>query len=149
MSLIPDETVNTLRSFNDLAVELYGIDCTVYVAMNLNELPGLDMYLVKEDINYYEYLNQKVWVEWAPKNMERLRKLGVFAQDEAPILAWFKMRPDLTIGTKSSYVKIPVRYIPDNYSSTDEFEIVNINMPGIYSSEIYRCYKLAPRREKV
>jgi len=146
MTLIPDETIDVLRGFNNIAVDLYGIPCTLYLARSLNDLIGLDMYLTTENITFHEHVDQKVWIEWAPKNIERLRKLGVFAENEAPILGWFKMRPDITV---KSYIKIPVRYIPDNYKSVDEFEIVNAVMINTYSSEVYRCFKLAPRREKV
>jgi hypothetical protein len=145
MNILPDATLNVLRTFNNIAVDVYGIDCTLYVPNNLNTIESADMYTASGDVTYDTYEDQKIWIEWSPKEIERLRKTGIFAEGEAPILGWFKNDPIVTL---KSYVKIPVRYIPDTYT-TDEFEVVNVVLRGTYNAEVYRCFKMAPRRVKV
>ena len=144
-NLIPQTTINTIRTFNDLAVKLLGISCTLFVPTNLTVLETNDMYIAPADIVYKSYPQQPIWIEWAIKDLYRLRKLGIFSEQEAPIIAWFKNEPEVILG---SYVKIETRYIPDSYD-TDEFEVVNVIMKNQYNSEIYRCFKMAPRRAKV
>jgi hypothetical protein len=142
--LIPRATVDIFRDFSDLSVELYGIGCTIYVPTNLTSLDPNDAYTSPSDITYKEYLKQKVWIKWAVKDLHRLRKLGIFSENEAPIIAYFKNVPEVIM---QSYIKVDIRYIPNNFD-TDEFEVVDIIMKGTYDSEILRPYKLAPRRAK-
>jgi len=144
MSIIPDKTIDILRTFSDLSVETYGISCNLYIPTNLTSLEGKDMYQTSEDISYIEYPNQKVWVEWSIKDFDRLRKLGVYSENDLPIAAYFKNSPEVII---HSYIKVDIRYIPDCYDRTD-FEVVNTIMVGTYNSEVFRRYKLAPKREK-
>lgn len=141
---IPVDTVNVLRTFNDLAIDQYGIDVNLYIPNNLTAIEGNDMYTCPNDINYTEYLCQKVWIEWFAKDMVKLRKLGLFTEGEAPILAWFKNCPEIVLGT---YFVINERYIPDRYD-TDRFEVVDIVLRNTYSGEIYKTFKMAPRRQK-
>ena len=44
--------------------------------------------------------------------------------------------------------KLPLQYIPGNYD-VDEFEVVNVIINNTYNNEIFRWYKLAPRRKVV
>ena len=143
MSIIPDKTIDVIRTFNDLAIDIYGIDCVLYIPTNLDAIEGKDMYKVNSDIVYKEYTDQKVWVNWAIKDFNKLRKLGIYNEGDLPIAGHFKVTPEVII---QSYIKVPIRYIPDQYN-TDEFEIVNSIMVNIYNAEIFRRYKLAPRRE--
>lgn len=142
--IIPDPTINLFRDFNDLAVGLYGIDCTLYVPTNLTCLEPNDAYTSPDSIKYQRYSRQKVRLTWAEKNLHRLRKLGIFSEDEAPIIAYFKNFPEVTI---QSYIQVEVRYIPNSFD-VDEFEVVDVLMKGTYDAEILRPYKLAPRRTK-
>jgi len=142
--IIPIQTVNAFRGFNDLAIDLYGIGCTLYVPLNLTSLDPNDAYTNPSEILYKEYTDQKVWIKWAVKDLHRLRKLGIFSENEAPIIGYFKNDPEVIV---QSYIKIPVQYIPDKFD-TDEFEIVDALLKGTYDAEILRPYKLAPRRAK-
>lgn len=140
--ILPNATIDNLRNFNNLAIDMYGIDCTLYIPNNLTTLEPNDVYTSPDDIAYTEYLNKKVWIEFYPKDVYRLRKSGVFTENEIPITAYFKNTPEVTI---KSYIKVPIRYIPNTYT-TDEFEVVDVIMIGTYHSEVIRRFKLAPRR---
>jgi hypothetical protein len=142
--IIPRETVDIMRSFNDLGVRLYGIRCTLFVPTNLTALEPNDAYTCPEDITYKRHNDVAVWIEWHAKNIVKLRKLGFFAEGEAPIVARFQNLPEVTI---NSYIKVETAYIPDSLD-TDEFELVDVIMTNTYDSEIFRYYKLAPRRAK-
>jgi len=141
---IPVDTINVLRTFNDLAIDQYGIDVNLYVPNNLTAIEGNDMYTCPSDITYTEYLCQRVWIEWFAKDMVKLRKLGLFAENEAPIMAWFKNCPEVIMG---SYIVVKPRYIPDRYD-TDRFEVVDVILKNTYSGEVYKTFKMAPRRQK-
>jgi len=140
--IIPNETVNSFRGFNDLAVDIYGIDCDLYVALNVTSLEPSDAYMNPSDVVFKNYPQQKVWIKWAVKDVHQLRKLGVFAEGETPIIAFFKNFPEIVL---HSYIKVELQYIPGGFD-TDEFEVVDILMKGTYGSEILRPFKLAPRR---
>jgi len=140
--IIPNATINLLRDFNDLAVGLFGIGCTLYVPTNLTCLEKNDAYTSPNSITYQQYPGQKVRVNWAEKNIHRLRKLGIFSENEAPIIGYFKNFPEVTL---QSYIQVEISYIPGTFD-TDEFEIVDVLMKGTYDAEILRPYKLAPRR---
>jgi len=140
--LIPQRTIEVVKTFNDLTVGLVGIDCTLYIPTNLTSIESKDMYATVEDVTYIEYQNQKVWIEWAGKNIERLRKLGVFTENDLSILGRFKNEPEVIMG---SYIKVPLQYIPGNYD-VDEFEVVNVIINNTYNNEIFRWFKMAPKR---
>lgn len=144
MSILPDKTIDIIRTFNDLAVDVYGISCILYVPNNLTALEGHDMYTVTTEMTYTSYEEQKVWIEWATKDIERLRKMGIFSEGDLPITAYFKNTPEIIL---HSYIKVPTRYIPDVYD-TDEFEVVNFIMVNTYNAEVFRRFKMAPKREK-
>jgi len=144
MALIPDELIDAIRGFSDLTVDCYGIDCTLYIPTNLTTVESEDIYRNDANITYKNFLSQKVWINWAEKDMNRLRKLGLFTEDTAPIIAYFKNYPVVTLG---SYIKVETRYIPNSFD-TDEFEVIDLLAKNTYNSETIRAYKLAPRRYK-
>lgn len=141
---IPVATIDVFRSFNDLAIDQYGIDVNLYIPNNLNSVESNDAYLCPNQVTYTEYLCQRVWIEWFAKDMVKLRKLGLYTEDDAPILAWFKNCPDIILG---SYIVVQPRYIPDRYD-TDRFEVVDVILKNTYSGEVFRTFKMAPRRQK-
>jgi len=144
--LIPQQVVDVVKTFNDLAIGLVGIDCTLYIPTNLTAIESEDMYVCPtEDITYRRWNDQLVWIEWFAKDIVRLRKLGIFTENEIPILARFKNDPEVIMG---SYIKVPIKYIPEKYN-TDEFEVIDVIVNNTYDNEIYRWYKLAARRAKV
>ena len=140
---LPEELINTFRSFNDVTLEQFGIKCDLYIPTNLTANENTDMYAVPEtQLTYATYLNQDVWIEWYIGKYHRLRKLGIFGENETPVVARFKRNPVVTV---NSYIKVESRYIPDTFD-IDEFEITDILMSNFYDSEVYRYVKLNPRR---
>jgi len=150
--MIPQETVQTLRQFNDTVVGLYGIACTLYLLNNADTVEGLGIYAKPSDSTFTEYTTE-VFVEWSPST-KKLRKLGLFMEDEIPVLAWFANQfeseqrnvtdLDIVIG---SYFKVDMQYIPDDYD-TDEFEIIDVVVRAMHDALVLKCFKVAPRRVK-
>lgn len=139
--MIPQATIDVLRSFNDISVEVYGIDCILRVPLNWNATEPKDVYATPEDYAFKEY-SIKVFIEWKP-DTRRLRRLGIFTENDLPIIAWFKNDPGVTI---RSYIKVPIQYIPKEYQDTDEFEIVDILIRGMHDAIAVNAFRLAPRR---
>lgn len=143
--IIPQRLINVVRTFNDFSVDTYGITCTLFIPTNITPLESKDVYMSPiDDITYTTYYDVKIWIEWFVPNLHRLRKLGVFSENESPIVARFMNTPEVTL---HSYVKIESLYIPEQFD-TDEFEIVDVMMKNMYDNEIFRYFKLAPRRAK-
>lgn len=141
--MIPQETINALRQFNNVTVDLYGINVKLLLATNMTQVDPLDVYAKPSDFVFSPYVDQKVFIEWNP-NSKRLRKLGIFSEDETPIIAWFKLEPVVTVG---SYIEVETQYVPIQFD-TDKFDIVDIFMKQMHDAELLRCVKLAPRRVK-
>jgi len=146
--MIPQETVDVMRNFVNVSVDIYGIDCELHIPNNLDTVETYDVYQKPSDFVYDTTITTLVWIEWAP-NKHRLRKLGLFVEDEIPMLAWFKyveglQDVDIKIG---SWFKIDPQYVPDQYD-TEEFEIVDIIVPGMHDAVITKMFKIAPRRVK-
>jgi len=135
--------VDSLRRAQDLAVTNYGIPCTLYIPNNLTTLEPNDVYTNPDNITYDTYLNQKVWIEWYAKDLYKLRKMGVFAEHELPVLGYFTNSPIVTI---RSYITVPIRYVPDSYG-VENWEVVESVMVGTFSNQTISKFKLAPLRK--
>lgn len=158
--MIPQESIDALRTFNDVSVENFGIDCDLYIpkTTELNQIETYDIYGETGDVSdvdasyTYNHYSTKIWIEWSP-NARRLRKFGIFTEDEIPILARFKESVtndegdavNVDIGLKS-YVKVAFQFVPGNYSDTDEFEIVDILLGAMHDAMVSKIYRLTPRR---
>ena len=118
---------------------------------NLEPIENLDVYVKPSDFQYLHY-TAKVWIEWNP-NIYRLKKFGIYSEDETPILARFGRKAvnddgrevDVDI-CRNSYIKVALQYIPGNYVDVDSFEIVNLGMGNMHDASIIQVYRLAPRR---
>lgn len=158
--MIPQATADVLRLFNDISVDIYGIECTVYIPTNLDTTDRnsiySDVYERPQDRVFDEYPS-KVFIEMSP-SIHRLRKLGIYSQDEAPMIAYFSNI--LTTAPNSdnpdgisdyvpiivhSWFSIPVQFIPDGMD-TNEFEIVDVLIRGVHDKVVLKAYKIAPRR---
>jgi hypothetical protein len=133
-----------MRQFNDLGVNLYGINCTLYIPNNLTTLEPTDMYQSPDAVAYTEYRNQKVWFQWYDKALVKLRKANAFAETEAPITARFNNEPQVIV---NSYIVLPTEYENNQYK-TLEFECVNVILDNTYDIEVYRKFFMQPRRAK-
>ena len=144
-TLLPKATIETLKQFNDLGVKLYGIDCTLYIPNNLTTLEPTDMYISPDSIIYTEYPNKKVWFEWHnSKTIAILRKNNAFVEGEPAIIARFMTYPDVLV---NSYVVLPIEFSSNQYH-TLEFECVNSLLDHPYDAEIFKLFKMQPRRAK-
>jgi hypothetical protein len=145
--MIPQETVDVMRKFVNVSVDIYGIDCELHIPTNLDTVEQYDVYQKPADFAYQTF-NTLVWIEWAP-NKHRLRKLGLFIEDETPMIAWFKYVEglsdlDIKIG---SWFTINPQYIPNDIDA-EEFEVVDILVPGMHDAVITKMFKIAARRVK-
>lgn len=145
--MIPQATVDAMRQMVDVSVGNYGIDCTLYVPTNLDTVMSYDVYVKPTDYVYTTY-STIVWIDWKP-DKHKLRKLGLFVEDDLPIIAWFpnkiaNVNVDITV---KSWFSIGVQYIPANMD-TEKFEIIDVLIPGMHERVITKYFKIAPRRVK-
>lgn len=140
--ILPQRVVETLKMFNDISVDIYGIECFLFVPNNNTTNEPNDVYSVPSDFNY-DAVKTQVFIDWKP-NMKMLRKFGLFAEKEVPIICWFKNNPEIKLG---SYIKINIEYIPDQFDQ-DEFEIADILIANMHDAPVVRAYKIVPRRLK-
>jgi hypothetical protein len=141
--MIPRETIDVLRSFNDVSVGLFGINCELRIPINLDAVEKKDVYSVPQDLTY-DVHQTEVFIEWQP-DMKRLRKIGVYTEDHIPIVAWFKNELPVIV---QSYIKVPIEYIPSQFVDVDEFEIVDVLVRGSHDAIILKSFEIAPRRVK-
>jgi len=156
--MIPQATLNVLRHAVNVSIQLYGIDCTLYVPTNLDDIDLNTIYNVNKGVEYNSF-ETRVFIEWSP-DTKRLRKLGLYMEDSIPIICWLKNDQGQTCNNDQetpftmpdtlihSYIQVPIQYIPNCTWDTDEFEIVDIIIKNMHDAEILNCFKLAPRRRR-
>lgn len=152
-NMLPQAAVNAMRVFTNVAIEAFGMPCTLYVPNNLSTVIEEDAYVKPSDYTFTEY-DTKVWIEWSP-NKRQLSKLGIFAEGETPMLAHFSniFRSsfqdyddlDITIG---SYFTIDAQYTANLKEATNAFDIVDVVASGMANKLIKKMFKIAPRRVK-
>ncbi len=149
--MIPQRSIDVFRQQLNVSVDNFGINCDLYIPSNLETLEVKDIYVVPADHTFVHYTTL-IWVEWSPTT-RRLRDLGVFTEGELPIIARLKTEAQADDGTirqidvlMHSYVRIPHQFVPDRYSKTDEFEIVDLLTGPFHDATLTAIYKLAPRR---
>lgn len=150
--MIPGQLVKLLRQINNLSVDLYGIDCHLYVPKNSATVENSDAYGTPSDFSFDEY-DTKVYIEWTP-NKSSLQKYGVYAEETLPIIAYFKNKIEDVSGFehetpvhKRSWFTIPLEFLPEAYD-TNKFEIVDVLIPKIHDAVALKAYKIAPKRTK-
>jgi hypothetical protein len=136
----------------DVSVRLYGIDVTLFVPSNWDDVDQNTMYHVPaQEFTFTEYVT-RAFIEWSP-SIHRLKNFGIVTEGELPILCYmefpkdlgsFESYPDTIIG---SWIRVPLQYV-QRYRDTDEFEIVDNFVRGMHDAVAVSCLKLAPRREK-
>ena len=139
--MIPQETINVLRNNNDISVDIFGIGCTLNIPTNKTAVEGKDAFVTEDDYAFKTYEDHMVIIEWSPDS-KRLRKLGVFTEDDIPLICWFKNDPEVIVG---AYFTIETQYIPDSMD-TDTFEVVDVMIRGMHDKVALRGYVAAPRR---
>lgn len=156
---LPKQTINVLRGFVDLSLDAYGIDCALYIptTASANEAEKLDVFAAPEDLEYTEY-SCKVFIVWNP-GKSKLRKFGIFTEDEIPMLCWFPNKAriidesgsaygdsvEIDI-TRKSYFTISTEFIPEDFSDFEEFVIIDPIIKGMQEKVVLQVYKCVPRR---
>ena len=139
--MLPISVARALRNANRVAIQVYGIDVTLYLLKNPTVIENLDAYQSVDDHEYTE-MPVKCWVEWSP-NVYRLRKLGIFNETDLPGLVHFENDIEIPRG---SYIKIPITFLPSNQKDWDKFEIADQVIPNLADIDVLRIYKMVPRR---
>lgn len=142
-NILPSATIKALRKSHNVVLDVYGIDVTLFLVTNLDSIENLDAYQTVEDRTYNEVAT-KAFIEWKP-NQYRLRKLGLYTEDELPIICHLpNSLGNIPIG---SYLVVPITYLPDDAGDTDQFEIVNQAMPNLHDQEPFLTYRITPKRK--
>jgi len=149
--ILPIETIRALRNNHDVSMDVMGVEATLYVPTNLTVLEDDDIYVNPTDFDF-DTFSVMVFIEWGP-GTQRLRKLSLYTEKDIPIVAWLPNRiqnddESYTVLETciNSYLKIPVEYIPDEYSDTDEFTIINSLARNFHDAIVNRPWQIAPRR---
>jgi hypothetical protein len=152
--MIPRRTIDVMRTYVDVSLSAYGIDCSLFIPTtdSYNTAEKLDVFSKPSDLSFTEY-STKVFIEWTPSTY-RLKKFGVFTEDNLPILVWFgnKATPDgeddeIEVDIiKGSYFSVDLEFIPDDYEDTSQFEILQPIIKGMHDAVVVKGFTAAPRR---
>jgi hypothetical protein len=146
-----------MRANVGIALDVAGIDCTIYIptTSSLNQAEGLDVFETVNDLSFLSYSGQ-CFIAWN-LNKYRLRKLGIYTEDDIPMVIWVPYKATALEGSEAgslvdidvvqkSYIKIEQEFIPDNTKDVTEFELVDIRIKGTHDSVIGKSFKGVPRR---
>jgi hypothetical protein len=155
--LIPRRTIDAIRQNVNVALDIAGIACTLYIPTNLSHgiAEKLDVWDTPGDLTYISY-SSTVFPIWSPQT-KLLKKLGLYTEGTIPILARFPFVATLLegsgVGTEAevdipvkSYFRIAPEFVPDDYSGIEDFEVIDIGTESIHDSVLTQIYKIAPRR---
>lgn len=142
MSLLPLQTIDTIRQHYSVVIDTYGIPCELYLPKNIEQQERLDIYNERPSLNY-DVIDTKVFIEFQP-NAKRLRKLGIFVEGQIPIIGWLKENEDIQ---RNSYIKVDIRNIPSGDWVAERYELVDRLVKSMYNSIIIEAWKLVPLRE--
>ncbi len=149
--MIPRESIDVLREFNDIALDSFGFDVDLYVPTNLKAIEKADIYAEPEDFEYDHY-TAKIFIQWSP-SVYRLKQLGVYVENELALIVRLpnqclndnNVEVDVDI-LKGSYVKVALEYIPGNLQKYSEFELVDQLIKKAHDAVIIKAWKAVPRR---
>ena len=155
--MIPPELVNALRVQANVSLVNCGQECVLYIptTASYNAAEKSDVFAKPSDLEFISY-NALVFIEWQP-TAYKLKKLGLYVEDNLPIIAWFGtvataregseagMEVSVSI-TKQAYFEINVASVPGDITKASQFEIINTSLKGFQDNEIVRCFSIAPRR---
>lgn len=157
--LIPRRTIDAIRNVVDVALDVVGISCTLWIPTtgSHNTAETLDVWMEQDDLTYTRY-STLVYVDWKPST-RKLRKLGLFTEDSLPILARFANKLTALEGSNTgqllevdipirSYFQVAPEFVPNDYNDVEEFEIVDEVIDGIHDAVLTKLYLVAPRRVK-
>ncbi len=153
--LIPLNTYSYLRKLVNVALPIVGIDCDLYIpdAASFTTQEGIDIYATQADYTFTHYECQ-VFIDWSP-NVYRLRKRGLFVENDLPILCYLPTKATNDSGDeidieifKDSYISIDPEFnTSDRYVGTEEFILADNVTSHFSDAIIFRVFKLVPRRK--
>jgi hypothetical protein len=158
MSLIlPRETIDVLRNNIDVILGIVGINCTIYIptTASLNSNEGNDIFEQPSDLTFVSY-SGNCFIVWNPSKY-RLRKLGIFTEDELPMIIWLPNKATALEGDQAgsevdidiiqrSYIRVNPEFIPDNTTDVTEYELVDLRVRNFHDKVVVKAYKGVPRR---
>ena len=144
--LLSPQAINTIRGLVDMTIDHLGFDCDLYIPKPqvIPQRETLDVYMEKpalEDEKFEAPIKTRTFIEWKP-DTKRLRNLGIFTEENLPILAWFK---GLTNLTRNAWIRIELGKDATTFS-TDEFELVDCVVKHMYNAVVVQAWLIAPRR---
>lgn len=158
--MLPRETIDVLRDYVDIALDAIGMDCTLFIPTNTSysEAEKLDVFAKPSDYTYLKY-SAKVFIQWNP-SMYKLKKLGLYIEDDIPILCWFGNKATALEGSDAgsevaidvalkSYFELEPEFIPGNFKGIEQFAVVNVASKGMQDAIIRKIYSAVPRRVRV
>jgi len=158
--IIPRRTIDALRNNVDVALDILGIDCTLYIptTASLNAHEGNDIFEQPSDLTFLSY-SAKCFIVWNP-NKYRLRKIGIYTEDDIPMVIWLPNQATALegseIGTEvdvdiiqRSYIRVTPEFVPNNTTDVTEFELVDLRIKGTHDSVLVKAYKGVPRRIEI
>lgn len=134
----PSVVADLTRQNLDTIVGYMGAECWLYKVQTKTPKDSLGTVF---DITYYPPVQTKVVIDWKP-NINKLKALGLYKEDQLPILAFFKFadNPD-----QCDYIELDVEYDTGDFI-TNKFEVVNRHFRG-YAVEQIATWVIAPRRK--
>jgi len=155
--IIPRQTVDILRKNVDVALNIVGINCTIYIptTTSLNNNEGMDIFEQPSDLTYVSYSGM-CFIVWN-MNKYRLRKLGIYTEDEIPMVIWLPNKATALEGSEAgtevdidiiqrSYIRVNPEFIPNNTTDVTEFELVDLRIKGMHDKVVIKAFKAVPRR---
>ena len=115
----------------------------------------MDIFEKPSDLTYLSY-SGKCFIVWNPSKY-RLRKLGIYTDDEFPMVIWLPNKATALEGSEvgtevdvdivqRSYIKVEPEFIPDNTTDVTKYELVDLRIKGTHDKVILKAFKGAPRR---
>lgn len=145
MSLLPLQTINTIRNNINVSIDVAGFDCELFILNNVRAQER-DIYGETPKPQYNGPFTTRVWVEWRA-DQRRLRSLGITVEGKTPLIAWVKNNKEFPALTMGSYFKVPINYAPDAYKC-ENFELVDRVVKQMYNAVVVECWQIAPLRAK-
>ena len=149
--MIPRRSIDALRKQVDVSLDLYGISCELFVPTNKVDVESLDVYVGPTDMEYEKYTGN-IFIQWRP-SAYRLKNLGLYVENELALLVKLPMQltdkdsvlVDVDI-VSGSYVRVPIEFVPSNFSKISSFELVDLAVGKMHDAAITRTWKAVPRR---
>jgi hypothetical protein len=134
----PSTVAEIGRANLDSIITYMGAECWLYKVETKTPRDSLGSAF---DFTYDPPVRTRVVIDWKP-DINRLKALGLYKEDQLPILAFFKFVDN---PAQDDYIELDVEYDTGDFI-TNKFEIVNRMFRG-YTVEQIATWVIAPRRK--